>query len=206
MTELNGKIYKITSPSTDKIYIGSTIKSLQQRMAKHYSDYDSGLYSSKYILDFKDAEIELIEEFKCFSRAELYKREGELIKQYKNICINKRIAGRKQKEYIEENKDKIYERGKIYREGNKDKIAERDKIYRDKNKDKIDEKKKRYRDNHRAELNEKGKNYYEKNKNKILERIKEKIKCDCGLEVSKNHLKRHLGAGLHKRILSIAIQ
>ena len=33
------KIYKITNPHTDKIYIGSTIRTLAERMTGHRRDY-----------------------------------------------------------------------------------------------------------------------------------------------------------------------
>jgi hypothetical protein len=192
MTEINGKIYKIISPNTDKIYIGSTIQTLQRRMTKHISECEKDKYSSNFIINCGDAKIELIEEFKCLEIADLHRREGELIKENRNICINERIAGRTRKEYREDNKDKEKKR----REVNKEVIAERDKEL-------ISDTKMQYREKNKDILNEKAKQYYEQNRKRILERKKEKIKCECGLEVSKHHLKRHLGAGLHKRILSI---
>jgi hypothetical protein len=36
-----GKIYKLTSSQTDKVYIGSTIRSLNVRFSNHKSHYKS---------------------------------------------------------------------------------------------------------------------------------------------------------------------
>jgi len=36
----NGKIYKITSPDMDQIYIGSTTLELSERLRRHESDYN----------------------------------------------------------------------------------------------------------------------------------------------------------------------
>jgi len=35
----SGKIYKIISDSTDKIYIGSTVKTLDERLKEHEKDF-----------------------------------------------------------------------------------------------------------------------------------------------------------------------
>jgi len=131
---INGKIYCIRSFKTDLIYIGSTCETrLSARFCKHtasYRRYLNGTYhyiTSFDIIKFGDAYIELILECADVTKDELHKIEGEHIR--KNNCINKRIAGRTDKEYYEANKDKIKE----YYEVNKDKIKE----YYEVNKDKI---------------------------------------------------------------------
>lgn len=92
-----GKIYKITSKQTDVIYIGSTVKSLSERMGSHksnYTRYKQGLHnyvSSYQILEYDDAIIELIENYPCESKQELLAREGYYIKNNPK-CINKHIA------------------------------------------------------------------------------------------------------------------
>lgn len=133
----NSKIYTIRSHQTDKFYIGSTIDKLCKRLSSHHiNNKNKNGTSSCEILQFDDAYIELLENFKCESREELNKREGELIRQYKDECVNKNIAGRTQKERDDDNK----ELKKQWRENNKDKINERMKKYREKNKDVIIEK------------------------------------------------------------------
>lgn len=92
----NGRIYKITSLHTDKIYIGMTAYSIiETRFYQHgtaYCFYISNIsnnYCSSYEL-FKlgDCKIELIEEYPCNSYDELHKRENFWINKYKDICIN----------------------------------------------------------------------------------------------------------------------
>jgi len=92
----NSKIYKITSPQIDKIYIGSTTKNLNERLRGHkksLKNYNKGIYSyitSFEIIIFNDCKIELIEEFPCNSKKELRIRERHHIEQNENV-INQRI-------------------------------------------------------------------------------------------------------------------
>ena len=125
-----GKIYKLTSPTTDDVYIGSTIQTLAQRLRGHKKDLDC---KSREIIDNnKIINITLIEKFPCNSKTELDKREGQYHRSMP--CINKQIAGRTRAEYKEDNKDKIKEQRKQYREKNKDAIAEYNAQYYEKNK------------------------------------------------------------------------
>ena len=161
----NGKIYAIRSHQTDEIYIGSTTQPLSKRISSHksgYKRYLDGLCNSVTsfkILQYDDAYIELFEEYPCDNKIMLNKREGEIIRQ--NNCVNKCIAGQTNKEYREQNKDKIKE----YREQNKDKIKDYNKEYKEQNKDKIKEYIKEYYEQNK----DKKKEYYEKNKDKKKE-------------------------------------
>ncbi len=95
----HSKIYKLINPHTDKIYIGSTIQQyLANRMTGHRRDYknwksgkDRKHASSCFIFDtsdnIHDTKIELIEEFKCETKKELWNREMEIINQHEN-CVN----------------------------------------------------------------------------------------------------------------------
>jgi len=107
----NGKIYKIVSDNTDDIYIGSTTNTLKQRLQEHESKYRKNNLGLKAcdILKFGSYRIELIQDFPCNNRCELYKREGEIQKEHKN-CINYFIAGRDNKQYYIDNVDKIKQR------------------------------------------------------------------------------------------------
>lgn len=87
----NGKIYAIRSPQTNKIYIGSTTQSLRKRFSLHKCDNynpkrNDKVCTSKDIMDFEDAYIELLELFPCNTKEELNKREGEL--QRFHNCVN----------------------------------------------------------------------------------------------------------------------
>jgi hypothetical protein len=142
----NGKIYKITDISYNKSYIGSTTEELSQRMARHRQGFKRFLNDNKNYLraydlfneyGIENCKIELFEYFKCDTFQELRRKEGEHIKNTE--CVNKYVAGRTQKEYKQDNKDKIQIYNKEYAEQNKDKIKE----YNNANKDKIREQKKR---------------------------------------------------------------
>ena len=91
---ISGKIYALKSPDTDKIYIGSTSRSLTQRWNEHRADIrylqannPKKAYkktTATEITKYGNAYIELIEEFKCNTREELLKREREIILNYPN--------------------------------------------------------------------------------------------------------------------------
>ena len=133
-----GKIYKITDIAYNKCYIGSTTESLSLRMARHRSKFKEFLRGDKvsHIRSYdlfneygvENCKIELIEYYKCDTSAELRKREGEHIKNTE--CVNKRVEGRTNKEYKQDNKDKIREYDREYKEQNKDKMKEYDKEYK----------------------------------------------------------------------------
>lgn len=114
----NGKIYAIRSYQTDEIYIGSTIQALKERLRCHKKDLKRKTCSSKLILQYEDAYIELIEECPCDNKEQLLRKEGEHIRA--TNCVNKKIAGRTDKEYQQENKEKRREYVKKYREENKE--------------------------------------------------------------------------------------
>jgi hypothetical protein len=115
-----GKIYTLRSPSTDKIYIGSTYNSLAKRKAEHKKN------KSNEISQLDDFYIELLENFKCENRDELNKREGELIRE-NDKCVNKNMAGRTKKEYLIANKEHHKQICKKYYEARKDDILQKRK-------------------------------------------------------------------------------
>ena len=144
MTELNryenGKIYKLVSPHTDKIYIGSTCKErLCQRLAFHRCDYRRWLKNNnKFVTSFRlfelgDVEIVLLESVNCNTKDELHKKEREYIEKYKDTIVNKNIPSRTSKEY-----DKKY--NKEYHILHKDKLNEKHIQYYEEHKDKLNEK------------------------------------------------------------------
>jgi len=120
-----GFVYKITSPSTEQIYIGSTILTLQKRMRKHRKTENPT--NSKIIIAFGDAVIECLEEVEYGDDVNILRHiEGEYIRQYWDNCVNKTMLGRTSKEYMvewnEANKEylKNYHKEKYKR--NKEKI------------------------------------------------------------------------------------
>lgn len=127
-----GKIYKICSNQTEKIYIGSTCRSLNHRLSLHKSALkkwkQQGLiykYSSFELLDkYDDCYIELIELYPAKDKKDLFNRERYYIEQNINLVINKNIPNQNSKEYYEKNKDKFIYNMKNYYKKNKDKILQ----------------------------------------------------------------------------------
>ena len=178
----NAKIYKITDIGYNKMYIGSTCQPLYKRLSKHKCDYKlwkngKGTKTTSYDLfdefGVDNCKIELIEECPCDNREQLHGKEGIHIKN--NVCVNKYIAGRTQKEskkiYDEVNRDKIRERYKQYCEENEEHIKDRMKKYYELNKQHIKEYKNQYYELNKEKILEKQKAYREskKNKSKSLE-------------------------------------
>jgi hypothetical protein len=175
----NGKIYKLVSFQTDKIYIGSTCEKLTVRKAKHKANYKSFLQGKGHvvtafeILKYDDVDIILLENCPCENKEQLHKKERFYIENTNN-CVNKYIPTRTDKEYYEDNIEKI----KKYREQNKEKIALKTKQYTEKNKNRISENKKQY---------------YQRNK----AQMQVVYTCSCGHEVRKCNKKRHERTNKH---------
>ena len=120
----NAKIYKLWSPEGDDIYIGSTTILLSARKAKH--KYGDGSVSKILFKKYDDVRIELLECCPCDNKEELTKREGEYIRN--NECINKQIPLRTKEEHYQDNKQYKLDYQKEYRENNLEKIKERKSI------------------------------------------------------------------------------
>jgi hypothetical protein len=212
----NSKIYKIWSPHTELIYIGSTTRLLCQRLGDHQTNYksykeDKRHYVSSFkILEYGDAKIELIENYSCNNKEELTKKEGEFIRQYKDICVNICIAGRTQQEWCIDNKEQIAEQKKIYREEHKEQIAERKKRYYEEHKEQILEKDRKYyeehkqqrleyatiyREEHKEQLAEKYKKHYEEQKSNIY-------KCICGSMIQSYQKSIHFKSKKHQSYMN----
>ena len=181
----NGKIYKLTSIKTDKIYIGSTTRTLNQRLIIHRSKCNNT--NSHLITEFKDFKIELIENYPCNTKRELLLREAHFIRLLKNKCVNKVIPCRTGKQYYEDNKESFLVNSKnyklenkeivnkkkaIFRENNRERIREDDRQWYSKNKDKL----KLKRDENKEEINKKNREKYRKKNPKKPLKCKELIK------------------------------
>ena len=151
-----------------------------------------------------DHYIELLELFPCGSKAELERKEGEYIRCMP--CVNKVVAGRTIKEWIEDNKETISEKAKIYREKNKEYLTVKNIIYREENKDAIIAQQKHYREenrehriiikrlhyeNNKERLCKEKKEYREQNKEILSAKGKIKVTCECGSFITHDHMARH---------------
>jgi len=116
----NGKIYKLVSPTTDKVYIGSTIRPLKDRLRLHL--HKSNTSSSQFLGNV--IAIGLIEEYPCTCRKELEKRERYWIENTKNT-INMTIPTRTIKEWWNDKGDKQKEINRKYHHDHKEEINRR---------------------------------------------------------------------------------
>jgi hypothetical protein len=173
-----GKIYIIKSKQTDKVYVGSTVETLKERFRKHKSDKTC---TSREILKYNDAEIELIECYECENKKQLKNREGQYQRQYD--CVNRKIEGRTDREYREDNKEAKADYDKEYRQQNKEAIAEYQKEYYQQNKEALAEKNKEYREKNKQALNE-------------------KIECPCGGKYTFTHKSVHFKTKKHLEFLT----
>lgn len=106
-----GKIYKLVSPHTDKIYIGSTCRSIETRLKEHKSNYNKwisrnrnkGYISSFELLKYDDVNIVLLETYSCNNKYELYDKERYHIEQNLNNVVNKIRPNRTNQEYYQDN-------------------------------------------------------------------------------------------------------
>jgi hypothetical protein len=158
------KIYKIESCKTELIYVGSTTyETLKRRMECHQSTTKS--ISSKEILKYADARIELIEEFPCSSREELCQREDYWIRHFGDKVVNKNNAVRSKekinlnnKRFYDNHHDEMLQRAKEYRERvGKDVLHQADKEWREANAEYNKERQATYFAENKAELQEKHK-------------------------------------------------
>jgi hypothetical protein len=150
----NAKIYCLSSPHTELIYIGSTCMPLELRLKSHLVLYKQFLKGNlRKITAFKlfelgDVSINIVEDCSdvCCKKA-LLKRERWYIEN-KN-CVNKNMPGRtiresqvayyssnieKIKQYYLDNRDKKIEYAKQYINNNKEKQIGYMKTYREKKK------------------------------------------------------------------------
>lgn len=182
---MKGFVYKITSPSTDKIYIGSTTKTLQRRFQAHLLRTDC---YSRQVVENGDAVIELIEEVIFENRDELRWRERYHYDLNKDLCVNRNKpilsdeeyrtrGGESRKEYM-----KIYDKNhkedrKKWRESHKEEIKEYMKNYQETHRDEIKDKRKeymkKYRETNREKINEKKRIWREKKSNENVNEIDE---------------------------------
>ena len=152
-----GKIYTIRCRNDDAlIYVGSTTQPLSHRWGGHklMSLRKPNILVYQTINnEWDNWYIELYELYPCNSKMELEKREGEITREISTL--NMRIEGRKRREYLNDNAEKIREQRKNYRMTNADELKN---IYKTK-----------YYDNLEKER-AKSKKYYNQNKDNILEK------------------------------------
>ena len=197
----NGKIYKLTCDKSDKIYIGSTVQSLNERLSKHKNNKNKKNCTSKQLFELGEVKIELIENYPCDTKKELETKERHYIQKYKDIVVNKRILTRTAKEWRKDNKEYVKQKKNEYHKKNKEKILEQKKQYYQANKKIIIEKNKEYKQKNKEQILQQQKQYYLKNKDEISKKMKIKINCPCGGSTTKNDMSKHCKTNKHQNYL-----
>jgi hypothetical protein len=199
-----GKIYKLINCVDNKEYVGSTHYTLDIRLGRHLSS--SSKLNSKVYIHFKNigwnnAEIKLVENFKCENRTELRIREQYWIEELKpELNTNKAYIT---EEYLIDYKKKY---SKKYRKENPEKEKERHKKYQKENKEAQQLYRHNYYDEHKDDI----KKYNSENKethqlyrhNYYKEKNKEIINCECGGKYRFTSKSTHFKTKKHQKHLS----
>jgi hypothetical protein len=205
--------YKIVCNNSGLIYVGSTIQSIERRLKQHeynyryYLENKNCFITSFLIIEKNNYTIHLINSVQCIDKKQ--RNIIETLYILNESSVNKIHPGRDDKQYRQDNKEKIKENMKEYRQDNKEKIKENMKQYRqdnkekikqwhDNNKEHIKQYKKQYRQDNKEKIKENGKEYYQDNK----EKIKEKFICPCGGKYTFTHKTRHIKSAKHINYLS----
>jgi hypothetical protein len=185
----NGLIYAIRSHQTEEVYVGSTVQTLAQRMSGHRRGFKryrggKGNYVTSFeILKHPDAYIELLEACPCDTKAELHRREGQLMREMP--CVNRCIAGRTHEAYRQENREVINAKQNRTRMDNPVVFAAKRAEYEESNKEAIAATQKLYQ---------------QKNREEILAKKKEKITCECGTTHIRHVRAKHRRSARHHRL------
>jgi hypothetical protein len=173
MDYANGKIYTIRSKETELYYIGSTTQPLSKRMYAHR--YPTNDCTSKEIMKYADAYIELLELFPCANKDELNRREGQLQREFRDKIVNFKMEGQtaedKKKYYAKyqtEHKAEILEKQHQNYERNKEENPE---LFREKQHQKYE----RNKEANKEQKSATAKEYYQKNKERIKEKQREQV-------------------------------
>ena len=129
-----GQIYVLKSPTHPElgVYVGSTMKPLSTRFSMHKASFRRYLKGfGNWVTSFSlfekagDIQIELYEECQCERRAELTRREGEVMRLHGSGCVNHNVAGRGMREYYADNQAHLvaYARDWYQKRGGREKKA-----------------------------------------------------------------------------------
>ncbi|AYV79727.1 MAG: hypothetical protein Faunusvirus43_4 [Faunusvirus sp.] len=194
-----GKIYRLSSPSTTDVYIGSTCRTLTHRLNGHRDRYNRWKEGKRDyttacdIMQYNDVEITLLVEVNCANKTELHAHERYYIET--TNCINKIIPGQTIREWREKNKDAVAIKQREYNLKHKDILAAKKREYILKKRE--DKKKNEVIVVKIDDGMSKHKRYYEKNKAEIAARNKITYFCECGAKVVTEKKTRHLFSRKH---------
>ena len=195
-------IYKIFDNTNGNVYYGSTYNLLRVRMNGHKTDanHDMGRASQQIILN-GNYSYSRVEPYPCNSRQELHTRERYWIENFD--CVNKNVPCRTNKEWRNDNKEKVKDYKTDYHIKNKEKIKKRDAEYNANNKEEISKQKAEYYIKNKEEILEKRKEYQADNKDKISKTKNTIVVCECGSKITHGVMARHLRTAKHTKLLAL---
>lgn len=117
-----GTVYKISTPKTDKVYIGSTTQKLNKRFAGHKCNKNC---MAQQLLELGECKIEALEVLYNITKEELRIKEQYYLNLLKELTVNQQPAFTTK----EQKKEKRKEIDKRYREANLKKVREHNKNY-----------------------------------------------------------------------------
>jgi len=190
----NAKIYKLVC-NDGHYYYGSTINTLKHRLNRHRQSSKTEmnkLYTHVTAVGWDAFRMDLIEEYPCISRVELYTREDIYIKKslHDPLCLNvlrahmsiddkveytksqREEANKRTKEYRAKNRDEILKKEAAYREANRTLLSEKQKEYTKKHAEQVKLAQEQYRESHKEQYKEYFKAYRKENQERIQERQK----------------------------------
>jgi hypothetical protein len=138
---IKGLIYKITCNITGKVYIGSTYKTLDQRLYYHIAGYKcylnkkANFITSYDIIEKNNFTIECIEEVNNINKFELKMLEQKYI--LSTECVNNNVPCRTNKEWYLCNREKNLNGFKKYYLNNKANMLSKRKLYYETHKQEI---------------------------------------------------------------------
>lgn len=198
-----GKIYEMRCNITGDRYVGSTCKDyLSQRRVKHEADFKMwkvgkmNFITSFYIIERGNYDMVLLENFPCQSKDQLHARERYYIETLE--CVNKNIPTRTKEEWNKDNAEKIKNQTTKYRQEHCGELKEYFKQHYNENKETIKLRVKQHQEEHKEERKEYMKQYSQEHKEEISKRMSEKVKCECGVEVSRRNISTHKKSKAHQ--------
>lgn len=222
-----GKIYMLVCNITGNVYYGSTTyKYLSQRLRPHKASYEcwlngKGPYTTSFeILKNNDYDMILVELYPCSCIEELTSRERFYIKN--NECVNKNLPIRTPEDELEwhrnyrnQNKDHINTKAREYYHNDNDIVVCEcgasvkkqclRKHLQSSPHEVVNQQHKQYREKNKDKLTQQRKEYYTSNKAQLLKNQRDKITCECGVEICKGGLAEHKKSMKHQKLLNLPI-
>jgi group I intron endonuclease len=174
-------IYKIYSESGEKVYVGSTIQTLNKRFIHHKSHFKSGngRGCSSYVLfeeyGAENCKIQLLEECEQHQRYDRERYWIETIPHTVNIMRKLNITN-------EERKQHMCDYSKKWNAENPEAYTERMR-------------------RNAIQQKEKQRERYDKNISHIREQASAKVMCECGIVYRHSHRNRHQASVRHQNLM-----